>query len=69
MSQKSEDAWSFLSKFHSSNHLSKNFNQSVTNWIFWYFEDEPEIIFEYKNNQLKSVSLLDPKRIRIRIEI
>ena len=47
--------------------ISANFSESVTNWIFWYYEDNPKIQFHYQKSQLEAISLLDPERVRIRI--
>ncbi|MFT6947905.1 MAG: hypothetical protein ACJARP_002337 [Vicingaceae bacterium] len=69
MPKKLGDAWSYLFDFYTTSHLSKNFSESVTNWVFWYFEDNPDLKFEYENGLLKYVTLLDPKNERIKIEI
>lgn len=63
------DAWDYLMRFYSTNHLSENFSESVTNWVFWYLEKNPNIIFEYDNASLVTVSLLDPQQKRINIKI
>lgn len=61
------EAWSYLFKYYSPNHLSKNFSESVTNWIHWYYDDNPDLTFEYENRQLTSITLFDPKIKRIKI--
>lgn len=63
------EAWSYLYDFNVRNHLSDNFSESVTNWIFWYNEKTQDIRFEVKDSQLVSISLLDYKGQRIKIEI
>jgi hypothetical protein len=68
MPRKLGEAWNFLFKFYSPNHLSKNFSQSTSNWIYWYKENNPKITFEYENENLKYVSILDPKGNKINIE-
>jgi len=69
MPKKLGEAWSYLFKFYYSNHLSKNFSESVTNWVFWYYDESPNLTFEYENDRLISISLLDPKKEKIRIRI
>ena len=69
MPKKLGDAWSYLYDFNVRNHLSENFSESVTNWIFWYDEKTQDISFEVKNNQLYSISLFDYKGERINIRI
>jgi hypothetical protein len=63
------DAWSYLYDFSAKNHLSDNFNESVTNWIFWFNDKNQDIRFENKDNQFYSISLLDYKGQRIEIPI
>lgn len=63
------DAWSFLYKYVSHNHLSKNYSESVTNWVHWYYEKNPKIKFVYVSKQLIAIEILDPKKKYIRIKI
>jgi hypothetical protein len=43
-------------------HLSKNFGESVSNWVYWYKEPDSKIQLKYnKQNQLIGISLLDRK--------
>jgi hypothetical protein len=49
--------------------ISANFSESVTNWIYWFYEKDPKIQFYYKGTKLEAISLLDPKRKRIRISV
>ena len=63
------DAWEYLYGFIDSNHLSDNYSETVTNWVYWYFEDSPEIKFNYYNSELASISLLDPDKKRVEINI
>lgn len=69
MPAKLGEAWNFLLKYSSSNYLSDNFSESVTNWVFWFYERNPGIRFNYTKNNLYSISLLDPKQKRIEIKI
>ncbi len=69
MPKKLGDAWEYLYGFIARNHLSDNYSETVTNWVFWYFEDSPEIKFNYYNSELTSISLLDPDKKRIEIDI
>lgn len=63
-------AWTYLSSKIMPSHLSKNFSESVTNWIYWYNEEDPKIQLKYNNEvQLSGVSLLDPKSYRFEISI
>jgi hypothetical protein len=51
-------------------HLSKNFIESITNWIKWYYKPDPQIQVRYDNlNQPIAISLLDPKQERFEIPI
>lgn len=63
------DAWNYLYKYISYNHLSNNFTESVTNWIFWFNDESPDIKFDYVDSELKSISLLDPKNQRFQIKL
>lgn len=63
------DAWSFLYKYVSHNHLSKNFSESVTNWVYWYNEKNSKIKFVYVSKQLIAIEIQDPKNKYIRIKI
>ncbi len=69
MPEKLGKAWDFLLNHSCNNHLSDNFSESVTNWIFWFDEKNPGIHINYKKNNLHSISLLDPKQKRIEIKI
>jgi len=69
MPDKLGEAWRYLFKYISPNHLSKNFSESVTNWVFWFNEEAPDIKFIYVNSKLFSVSILDPAKTRFEIKI
>jgi len=69
MPDKLDKAWDFLSNYVSKNHISNNVGESVTNWIYWYYEKNPDIKFEYKDNVLNSISILDTKQQRVYINI
>lgn len=63
-------AWVFLIKKEAPNYLSKNFGESVTNYVTWYSEVDPKIELRYNNSrQLIGVSLLDPRGERFEIPI
>ncbi len=64
------DAWHYLIKKETPSHLSENISESITNWVFWYHEPDPEIELKYsKCHQLIAISLLDPKGERFEIPI
>jgi hypothetical protein len=65
----SERAWDYLYAWNGPSHLSKNFTESVTNFVDWYKEPDPEIQLKYENGTVSSISLLDPARERFEIEI
>ncbi|MDD2305404.1 MAG: hypothetical protein PHP53_11955 [Prolixibacteraceae bacterium] len=69
MPEKLGKAWGYLFDFITNNHLSNSFSESVTNWVFWFYEANPDIIFNYSESGLTSISLLDPKQKRIEIKI
>lgn len=62
-------AWAYLTKKDDDSHLSKNFYESVSNWIFWYKDPEPKIKLKYKDKKLHSISFLDPVGERFEITI
>jgi hypothetical protein len=64
-----DEAFRFLLKYVTANHLSNNISSSVTNWIFWFNENNPNVRFNYKDNELYSINILDPKNIVIEILI
>jgi hypothetical protein len=64
-----EEAFVFLLEYLGKNHLSKNFSQSVSNWVFWFNETDPDISFNYKNDELYSIGILDPRNENIEILI
>ncbi|MDQ1349802.1 MAG: hypothetical protein QG657_103 [Acidobacteriota bacterium] len=63
-------AWDYLFSKITLSHLSKNFSDSISNWVFWYNAKDPKIELNYNNKgQLIGVSLLDPKGERFEIPI
>lgn len=68
LSSRSQPAWSFLYKHEIANHLSPNFGESVTNWVFWYARKD-ELKFNYYRGKLDGISLKDPKGERFTIPI
>jgi hypothetical protein len=67
--RKEDGAFNFLFKREVCNHLSKNFRESVTNYIYWYKEPDPKIKVIYVDKKFEAVSLLDPKGERFEISI
>ena len=65
----SKKAREYLRSWKSASHLSKNFSESVTNFIDWYKEPNPEIQLKYENGTISAISLLDPAGERFEIEI
>jgi hypothetical protein len=61
-------AWDFLYGKEAPHHLLGDFGESVTNYIFWYQEPDPEIQFDYNGKNLRSISLMDFSG-KIRMEI
>lgn len=64
-----EDCWNYLYKKDSPFYLSGNISESVTNFVYWYKEPDPNIKFVYYNKILKAISLLDPVGKRFEIPI
>jgi hypothetical protein len=64
-----EEAFSFLLKHTTANHLSKNISSSVTNWIFWFNEKNPNVSFNYRESKLFSINVLDRKNVMMEILI
>jgi hypothetical protein len=63
-------AFDVLIGYMQENHLSNNFFSTVTNWIFWFNEENQKLVFNnnYKG-ELYSISILDPKNEYIEILI
>lgn len=68
LSSRSRTAWGFLYKRETPNHLSPNFGESVTNWVYWYASKD-ELKFNYYRGKLDGISLNDPKGERFTIPI
>jgi hypothetical protein len=64
-----KDAFHVLLKYSSFNHLSNNFSSSVTNWVYWFNKENQNIQFNYRENKLFSISILDPNNLMIEISI
>lgn len=65
-----DEAWNYLVNKITASHLSKNFSDSISNWVFWYNGNDPKIELNYNNmRQLIGISLLDPKGERFEIPI
>jgi len=63
------EAFSYLLKYTAANHLSNNISSSVTNWIFWFNEKNPNVRFNYRDNELYSINLPDEKNEMMEILI
>jgi hypothetical protein len=55
------ETWCFLLKNITNNHLSDNMSETVTNYVFWFNEKNPNVSFNYRNNELFSINIADPK--------
>jgi hypothetical protein len=64
-----EEAWHYLFSNSKANHLSNNFSETVTNYIFWFNELNTGLEYIYENNELTGISLLDNKNTRMIINI
>jgi hypothetical protein len=61
--------WSFLYDRTCKSPYSQNFSESVTNWIWWYNEENPDVHVAEENGSLSAISLLDNKGQRIVIPL
>lgn len=64
-----EDCFYYLIKKRRLSHLSKNIGESVTNFVFWFMEKDPEIKLKCKGEKLIAISLLDREGERFEIPI
>jgi len=64
-----DEAFRFLLKYETANHLSNNISSSVTNWVYWFNEKNPNVRFNYRDNELYSINILDRKNTSIEILI
>jgi hypothetical protein len=64
-----DEAFRFLLKYETANHLSNNISSSVTNWIHWFNENNPNARFNYRDNELYSITILDQKNMLLEILI
>jgi len=63
------EAFRFLLNYITYNHLSNNISETVTNWVFWFNEINPNVYFYYRNNELYSINILDRQNSIIEILI
>jgi len=63
------EAWDFLIKKEQVSIFSNNFDESVSNWIFWYKEPDPMVRFQYENFKLVAITILDPLAVRFSVPI
>jgi hypothetical protein len=57
----------FLFNYITANHLSENISTSVTNHIYWFNKNNPNMRFNYRNNELYSINVLDQENIMMEI--
>ena len=69
MPDKLGEAWKHLFPYMAKNHLSDNFSETVTNWVFWFDTDNPGIRFVKNEDGLEAISIRDPKGQKIKIFI
>jgi len=69
MPTKLGNAWDFLMDYRASNHLTPNISETTTNFVFWFSEKKPEIILDYNNERLISISINDPENKQFKIPI
>jgi hypothetical protein len=62
-------AWSKLLANMCSSPYSSNFSMSVTNWVWWYYEENPDIRCIEEDGELVAISLLDNEGERITIPL
>jgi hypothetical protein len=55
----------YILEKHIDNIGVRDYYQSVTNFVYWFNETNPEINYIYKNNRLAGISLLDDKNKKI----
>jgi hypothetical protein len=61
--------FNYLLEKEKLNHLSRNFCESVSNFVSWYKEPDPQILLKYEGKELVAISLLDPVGERFEISI
>ena len=61
--------WEFLYAHTCRSPYSKNFDESVTNWVWWYNEEKPDIRCIEDKGSLTAISLLDINGQRIVIPV
>ena len=64
-----DSTWSYLFEHIALNHLTRNIRESTTNWIDWFNKASPTIKFNYSNESLNSLTIMDPKCERVQIKI
>ena len=64
-----DSTWNYLSQHLALNHLTGNIRESTTNWIDWYNKNSPGMKFNYSNESLNSLKIMDPKCELIEIKI
>jgi len=62
-------AWNQLYQHIAGNHLSDNFSETITNWVYWFYEAGPNIKFIYKKKKLYCIELLDTKMGTMKINV
>ncbi|AHF90686.1 hypothetical protein OPIT5_11230 [Opitutaceae bacterium TAV5] len=59
----------FLRPWHNRHPYSPHFSSTVTNFVYWYSQDDPAPRIEMLSPELIELSLLDPGNVRFRIHI
>jgi len=69
MPKKLGKAWDFLIDYIAPNHLTPNIWETTTNYVYWFFEENPEISLNYINKNLVSININDPKNKKFKIVV
>ncbi|EIP98564.1 hypothetical protein OpiT1DRAFT_03022 [Opitutaceae bacterium TAV1] len=64
-----DQVWAFLRPWHNRHPYSPNFSSTVTNFVYWYSQDDPAPRIETLSPDLIELSLLDSGNVRFRIHI
>ncbi len=64
-----DSTWSYLFEHIALNHLTRNIRESTTNWVDWFNKASPTIKFNYSNESLNSLTIMDPKCETVQIKI
>jgi hypothetical protein len=59
--------WNDLYRRRCSSHLSPNFSETVSNFVYWFRKSDPQLRIENDGDRAIGVSLLDPKGKRFTV--